>query len=112
MNDNGLSRLALLRFLERVQLRDLERTRRWITEEERREAERQRGIQARPPESEWLIEEGLNRNARPVYVHVGGCHMKGKRSKAAKREQALRALADRVEPCPHCNPDAALGFID
>ncbi|WP_172629517.1 hypothetical protein [Streptomyces sp. NL15-2K] len=48
MNDPGLPRLAMLRFLERVQERDLARTRRWIADEERREAERQRGIQARP----------------------------------------------------------------
>jgi len=40
--DPAPSRLALLRFLERVQLRDLERTRQWIADEERREAERQR----------------------------------------------------------------------
>ncbi|MBJ6630232.1 hypothetical protein ACFUV1_08550 [Streptomyces griseoincarnatus] len=32
MNDSGPTRLALLRFLERVQLRDLERTHGWITE--------------------------------------------------------------------------------
>lgn len=48
VNDPGLPRLAMLRFLERVQERDLARTRRWIADEERREAERQRGIQARP----------------------------------------------------------------
>ncbi|MFH8858293.1 hypothetical protein [Streptomyces rochei] len=51
MNDSGPTRLTLLRFLKRVQLRDLERTRRWITDEERREAERRRGIdeKAAPP---------------------------------------------------------------
>ncbi|MEW2426063.1 hypothetical protein AB0911_36710 [Streptomyces nigra] len=37
MNDPESSRLALLRFLERVQERDLARTRRWIAHEERRE---------------------------------------------------------------------------
>jgi hypothetical protein len=102
----------MLRFLERVQLRDLERTRRWIANEERREAERQRGLAARPPTPDWLIERSLSRNAPPVYVHVGGCHMAGKRSRGVTREQALRALADRVDPCPHCNPDKALGFVD
>jgi hypothetical protein len=39
-NDPRVSRLALLRFLERVQERDLARTRKWIADEERREAER------------------------------------------------------------------------
>ncbi|MEU9053763.1 DUF6233 domain-containing protein [Streptomyces sp. NPDC048384] len=29
-----------------------------------------------------------------------------------KREQALRAPADRVDPCRHCRPDTALGFVD
>jgi hypothetical protein len=38
--------------------------------------------------------------------------MAGKRSKGVTREQALRALADRVDPCPHCRPDTALGFVD
>ncbi|MGW6738081.1 DUF6233 domain-containing protein [Streptomyces sp. NPDC055013] len=28
------------------------------------------------------------------------------------REQTLRALADRVDPCPHCRPDTVLGFVD
>ncbi|MEV7413111.1 hypothetical protein AB0O04_35370 [Streptomyces althioticus] len=49
MGESGTSRLAMLRFLERVQERDLARTRQWIAEEERREAERQRGMEARQP---------------------------------------------------------------
>ncbi|MFF3878948.1 hypothetical protein [Streptomyces sp. NPDC001978] len=41
MNDPlPLSRLDLLRFLERVQQADLERTGRWIADEQRRERER------------------------------------------------------------------------
>lgn len=112
VNDPVSSRLMQLRFLERVQLRDLERTRRWIADEERRAAERQRGLQARPPAPDWLIEQSLSRHVAPVYVHVGGCHMAGKRSKGVTRERALQALADRVDPCPHCRPDTALGFVD
>ncbi|WP_245790892.1 hypothetical protein [Streptomyces monashensis] len=42
MHDQS-SRLILLRFLERVQGRDLDLTRRWIADEERREVERQQG---------------------------------------------------------------------
>jgi hypothetical protein len=53
----------------------LDRVRRQITDAEWREAERQRGIQARPPTPEWLIENSLSRHVPPVYVHVGGCHM-------------------------------------
>jgi hypothetical protein len=111
VNDSGPTRLALLRFLERVQERDLARTRRWIADEERRAAERRRGVAARPPAPDWLLEQGLGGRA-PVYVHVGGCHMAGPRSKGVTRDQAIRALADRVGPCPHCRPDTALGLLD
>ncbi|MGW0536242.1 DUF6233 domain-containing protein [Streptomyces sp. NPDC003032] len=38
--------------------------------------------------------------------------MAGARSKGVGRGQALRALADRVGPCPHCRPDTALGMLD
>ncbi|WP_329597865.1 DUF6233 domain-containing protein [Streptomyces pseudovenezuelae] len=111
MNDSGLSRLALLRFLERVQERDLARTRRWIAQEEQRETEQQRGLAARPPAPDWLIERGLSlRNA--VYVHVGGCWNAGSRSKGVERDQALRALAQGVDACPQCRPDTALGILD
>jgi hypothetical protein len=107
-----LTRLEVLRFLERVQERDLARTRRWIVDEECREVERQRGIQARPPVPEWLIELGLNRHAPPVYVHVGDCWNAGKRSRGISRDQARRALADGVKACPQCQPDTALGVLD
>ena len=112
MNDPAPSRLSLLRFLERVQERDLARTRRWIADEERREGERQHGLQARPPAPEWLIELGLNRHAAPVYVHAGDCWNAGKRSRPISRDQARRALADGVKACPQCQPDTALGMLD
>ncbi|WP_060905261.1 DUF6233 domain-containing protein [Streptomyces scabiei] len=112
MHDSSPSRLDLLRFLERVQQRDLDRTRRWIAAEEQREQERRRGEERRPPAPDWLIEQGLNRDAVPVYVHVGGCHMAGKRSRAAARDQAVRALTEGVTPCPHCRPDTELGLLD
>ncbi|MFE1056985.1 DUF6233 domain-containing protein [Streptomyces rochei] len=83
MNDSGPTRLTLLRFLERVQLRDLERTRRWITDEERREAERRRGIEKKPATPDWLLERGLNGHSPPVYVHAGDCWNAGKRSTGA-----------------------------
>ncbi|MFE3033057.1 DUF6233 domain-containing protein [Streptomyces canus] len=112
MNDPHPSKLVLLRFLERVQVRDLERTRRWIADEEKREAERQRGIAARPPAPDWLLDRGLNRNSPPLYVHVGGCWNAGSRSKGVERAQAVRALSEGVDPCPHCRPDTALGILD
>ena len=112
MNDPAPGRLALLRFLQQVQERDLARTRRWIADEDRREAERLRGIEARPPDPDWLLELGLNRDAPPAQVHVGGCWNAGKRSKGVTREQALRALADGVKACGACRPDSELGFLD
>ncbi|MFC8124670.1 DUF6233 domain-containing protein [Streptomyces sp. NPDC057302] len=112
MNDPlPLDELAALRFLERVQERDLARTRRWITDAERREAERIRGEQARPPAPDWLIEQGLDGRA-PVYVHVGGCHMAGKRSRGVTQDQARRALYEGVDACPHCRPDTELGVLE
>lgn len=112
MNDPHASRLDQLCFLERVQRADLSRTQRWIADEERRQAERQRGIAARPPQPDWLIERSLNRQSPAVAVHVGGCHMAGKRSHGVSREQALRALADGVEACSHCRADSELGWLD
>lgn len=112
MNDPVPSRLTQLRFLERVQQADLERTRRWIADEERRQTERQRGIDTRPPQPDWMIEQSLSRDVPPVYVHVGGCHMAGKRSKGVLRGAAMRALTEGVDACPHCRPDSELGFLD
>ncbi|NED75430.1 hypothetical protein G3I51_24510 [Streptomyces sp. SID9944] len=111
MNDSP-PRLDMLRFLERVQVADLERTRRWIAEEERRQAERQRGLDARPPTPDWILERGLNRDSPPVAVHIGGCHMAGKRTKGIDRDTALRALAEGIQACGHCRPDSELGFVD
>ncbi|MET9909652.1 DUF6233 domain-containing protein [Streptomyces sp. NPDC006476] len=105
-------RLEQLRFLERVQAADLDRTRRWIADEQRRETERQRGAEHRPPRPDWLLEAGLNRDAPAVYVHAGGCWNAGKRSRGVARDVALRALADGVAACPHCRPDTALGILD
>ncbi|MGW5733131.1 MULTISPECIES: DUF6233 domain-containing protein [Streptomyces] len=115
MNDPvPLSRLDLLRFLERVQERDLERTRGWIADEERREAERARGRQARPPAPAWLIEQGIGRGRPAVYVHVGHCDMAPTppRSKEITQSQARRALHEGVDACPHCRPDTELGVLE
>ncbi|MEU3556072.1 DUF6233 domain-containing protein [Streptomyces fragilis] len=111
-SDAEPSRLALLRFLERVQLRDLERTRRWIVQEEQRMAVvRRRADRDGQPEAQWLVEHGLG-GSSPVYVHVGGCWSGGRRSRAVAREQALRALAEGVQPCPQCRPDTELGLLE
>ncbi|MFE2297895.1 DUF6233 domain-containing protein [Streptomyces sp. NPDC059445] len=112
MNDPAAtSRLDLLYFLERVQRADLDRARRWIADEEQRQEEKERGRQARPPAPEWMIEQGLN-GGMPVYVHVGDCHMAGKRSIGVDRDQARRALVEGVTPCTHCRPDSELGIVE
>ncbi|MGW0916508.1 DUF6233 domain-containing protein [Streptomyces sp. NPDC002784] len=104
--------LPRLRILETWLVLTLDRVRRRIAAEERRAAERQRGIAARPPAPDWLVEQSLNRDVPPVYVHVGGCHMAGSRSRGIDRGQAIRALTDGVDACPHCRPDTELGVLD
>ncbi|MFD7995457.1 DUF6233 domain-containing protein [Streptomyces mexicanus] len=104
--------LSRLRTLETWLALTLDRVRQEIAAVERREAERLRGMEARPPIPDWVIERGLNRESPPVAVHVGGCHMAGKRWKGVPRDIALRALAEGVEPCSHCRPDSELGFLE
>ncbi|MFJ2303742.1 DUF6233 domain-containing protein [Streptomyces sp. NPDC087787] len=104
--------LPRLRTLETWLVYSLGRVRERIAEVERREVERQRGEQVRPPTPDWVLEQALNRDALPVTVHVGGCHMAGKRQRGVPREAALRALAEGVPACSHCRPDTALGVLD
>jgi hypothetical protein len=104
--------LPRLRTLETFLALLLAEVRKAITAAECREQERQRGITARPPAPDWLLELGLNRDSPPVQVHVGDCWNAGKRSKAATRDAALRALAEGVKACGACRPDSELGFLD
>lgn len=104
--------LPRLRTLETWLTLQLAQVRQQITAVERREAEKQRGQQARPPQPDWLLEHGLNRDGAPVAVHIGDCHMVGKRHRGVPRDVALRALAEGVEACGHCRPDVELGYID
>ncbi|MFI8169807.1 DUF6233 domain-containing protein [Streptomyces sp. NPDC085931] len=101
----------LLRFLERVQERDLSRTRRWIADEERRQTKRRVGEARRPPAPAFLVERGLDR-ANIVALHTGECWDPGKRVKPATREQAVEALRQQVTACTKCRPDTALGIVD
>ncbi|WP_405476457.1 DUF6233 domain-containing protein [Streptomyces sp. NBC_00009] len=111
MNGSSTSRLDMLRFARRIAVQQVEQIDRWIAIEERREVEHRRGEQARPLAPDWLIEMGLG-GRDPVCVHVGGCHMAGKRSRGVAKDQARRALAEGVDACPHCRPDTVLGVLD
>lgn len=104
--------LPRLRTLETWLALTLDRVRKQIADAERRERETQRGIEARPAPPDWLLEVGLNRDAPPVQVHVGGCWNAGKRVRGISRDEALRALADGVKACGACRPDSELGFLD
>lgn len=102
----------MLHFARRVAEQQLTQIDRWIAAEERREAERQHGIAARPPAPDWLIEHGLS-GQDSMYVHTGDCWNAGKRSKGVTRDTALRALTEGGAPaCPHCRPDTALGILE
>ncbi|MET9611032.1 DUF6233 domain-containing protein [Streptomyces sp. NPDC006512] len=105
------SRLGLLRFLERVQVRDLQRTRDWIAAEERiiaAEGDRRPA----PPPPEWLIEHGRGTGRPAVRVHTGQCWDTRTRCKPATADGARRALAEGIPARLHCRPDTALGILD
>jgi len=104
--------LPRLRTLETWLTYTLDQVRAAIAAAEQRETERQRGIERRPPEPDWLLEVGLNRDSPPVQVHVGGCRDAGKRTRGIDRGEALRALASGVTACGVCRPDSELGFLD
>ncbi|RSS41592.1 hypothetical protein EF912_31370 [Streptomyces sp. WAC07061] len=105
------SRLELLRFLEKVQFRDLQRTRDWIATEEQLIAAGA-GARPAPPPPEWLIEHGIGTGRPAVRVHVGGCWDTRTRCKAATADAARQALAGGIPACPHCRPDTALGILE
>ncbi|MEU6990427.1 DUF6233 domain-containing protein [Streptomyces sp. NPDC046465] len=106
------SRLEKLRIVEGFLRHQLGQVERWIAEEQQRQAEQTRGEQARPPVPDWLIEVGIGVDKLPVAVHVGGCHMMGKRIRGIPRDQALRMLTDGVPACTHCRPDTKLGVLE
>jgi hypothetical protein len=83
-----------------------------ISDAERREQEQRRGDEHRPPPPAWLLEMGIGQDRLPMYVHAGDCHMVGKRARSVPADVAVRALAERVEACPHCRPDTLLGVLD
>ncbi|WP_329169396.1 hypothetical protein OG709_35700 (plasmid) [Streptomyces sp. NBC_01267] len=64
----AVDRLYALQVLERVQLQDLERTRRWIADAERQAQEEQYRLErAAQPRPEWIAQAV---RAGPVTVHT------------------------------------------
>ncbi|MGW5123325.1 DUF6233 domain-containing protein [Streptomyces sp. NPDC004069] len=104
--------LPRLRTLETWLAMTLDRVRQQITNLECREAERQRVERARPPVPDWMLERGLNRDSPPIAVHAGGCRIAGKRWNGVPQDVALQALAEGIQACGHCRPDAELGFLE
>lgn len=94
-----------------MQLGDLARTRRWIADEERHQAERLRGEQARPPVPDWILERGIGQGAPPAEVHRGDCRVAGKRRAEITKDQARWELARGIRACTHCKPDVELGVL-
>ncbi|MFD3646359.1 DUF6233 domain-containing protein [Streptomyces cyaneofuscatus] len=110
MNERDeVPRLDLLRFLERVQERDLARTRAWIQAEEQRLAE---AAARQPPPSppDYVVQNGLGRG--PALVHQGFCEPQGARVRAIPADEARRLLsADMGLACQLCRPDTELGLL-
>lgn len=106
-----IPRLDLLRFLERVQLQQLDQTRRWIHQEEQRQAE----VTARQPlptPPAWVVEQGIGVGHQVVAIHQGWCTMAGRRVKPVPRDEALRLLGeDAGRACQQCRPDTELGVL-
>ncbi|WP_326737053.1 DUF6233 domain-containing protein [Streptomyces sp. NBC_01022] len=82
-----------------------------IAAAEQRESEQRQREERRPATPDWVVELSVGVGARPIEVHIGGCHAAGKRQRAITREQALVALADGMRACTHCRPDSALGVL-
>ncbi|MFD7013956.1 DUF6233 domain-containing protein [Streptomyces sp. NPDC059928] len=113
----GMTRLDTLLFTRRVVEQNarhaLAQLDEWISTERRREGERARAAERRPPPAEWLLEGGLDRRIS-TYVHTGDCWSAKQSSRvtAITRDQARQELADGTSPCPQCQPDNALGVME
>ncbi|MDX3766400.1 MULTISPECIES: DUF6233 domain-containing protein [unclassified Streptomyces] len=105
------SDLSRLRTLRTWHVMWVERIDEAIAAAEQRQRERQQDEDRRPPTPDWIVELSIGVGARPIEVHVGGCHAAGKRHRAITREQALAALADGIRACIHCRPDRAWGAV-
>ena len=106
-------RLRALRFLRRVQQRDLARTDQWIAIWEQRAAEWVRRA-PKPTAPDWVLQYGVGgRAVRPAMVHTSQCWAPGGSMEGISREQAVEALTrGGVPPCGLCRPERELGVLD
>lgn len=103
----------MLRFLERVQERDLARTRRWIQNVQQLIAEQARR-RPPPPPPDWAVQYGVGGRAiGPAMVHTAQCWTPGASMEGINRTQAIDALTrDGVPPCILCRPEKELGVLE
>ncbi|MFJ4473284.1 DUF6233 domain-containing protein [Streptomyces sp. NPDC089424] len=105
-----LDRLEVLRTWHAMWVARIDEKIRRVREAEDQREQAAAAAATRAPD--WLLEYGLNRDALPMAVHGGDCHMAGKRVKGVDSDTARRALAGGVEACTHCRPDSELGFLE
>lgn len=75
------------------------------------ERARHQAVRAALPAAGWKVEaQRMLADGRPWRVHHGDCAM-GK-GRPCPRDEARRLLAEGVEACPYCRPDADLGVLE
>lgn len=109
MNESLPPDLPRLRTLETWLQLTLTEVQKAIVAAEQRAAQQQRTVP--PPPPDWVVQIDVGRDSHPVALHVGGCASAGRRARPVKRDQAIRALTEGLEPCALCRPDSELGFL-
>ncbi|MYX14355.1 hypothetical protein GTY67_13210 [Streptomyces sp. SID8374] len=80
--------------------------------EEKQRAEELKAQREAAATPDWVVELGIGQGAPAVDVHIGGCHMAGKRRKAISRDEAVQLISQGVNACTHCRPDTELGLLE
>lgn len=113
-------RLQMLQFHLRVQLQQVDQTRRWIAD-----AEREVGVEARrleraaQPPPEWISQAPVGSGPLTIHTTLGehadacfGLKVDHVRVRPIHREQALRAIDENgATACERCRPDTELGIL-
>ncbi|GFE19991.1 DUF6233 domain-containing protein [Streptomyces nigrescens] len=101
--------LPRLRTLETWLQLTLDQVRQAITVAQQQAALQQRAVP--PPPPDWVLQLRIDGEGQPIAVHVGGCRTAGRRARPISRDQAMRAIAEGLEPCGLCRPDTELGIL-